>query len=290
LKPFGLRLFHSPLCAWSMAQYHLSPRLAQLCADHTQLADTILSSGLRTTQDLGTLAEDADVAAAKLKVPDGLRATFAEVFAVAKGRASAESEERMHMPLDVLNNEGHLVMTRPRHEIHRQGFCHRGVNVWVICPSSERVLLGQRCMSKDHDPRKWTCVCGRVPAGELSYNAAVDKLADEFNIADGAQVDLMFSMKCQKRMTKGVFAGQTDSVWLDVYVAVLQAEVPVHRILLNVKAKQAASYVPLADLARSFEVQDPSYVHPPNEEYTKKLLHYLEKTCEGSTLRPHAKP
>lgn len=194
------------------------------------------------------------------------------------------------MPLDVLNNEGVLVMTRPRHEIHRQGFWHRGVNVWVICPSTQRVLMGQRCMSKDHDPRKWTCVCGRVPSGDLSYNAAFDKVADEFNIADHVHLDLMFSMKCQKGMTKGVFAGQMDSVWLDVYVGVLEAEVPVHRILLNVKSKQAASYVNLADLTHALEVKDPSYVHPPNEEYTKKLLHYLQKTCAGSTLRPHARP
>lgn len=167
--------------------------------------------------------------------------------------------------------------------VHRQGFWHRAVNVWILCTSTSRVLIGQRSVSKDVDKGKWTCVCGRVPSGELSHTAAVERLEEEFSIRDlpDEQVSLIFSMKCPRKITTGIFAGQDDGAWMDVYVAVLKEEIPIEKLHLDVRAKQAAKYVSLEDLQRNLEVKDDKYVVPSNPEYTKKLFHHLRKTCQA---------
>merc|ERR1739848_657513 len=131
--------------------------------------------------------------------------------------------------------------------------------------------------------RKWTCVCGRVPSGELSHTAVVERLDEEFSIKGlpDEQVSLIFSMKCPRKFSNGLFAGQDDAAWMDVYVAVLQEEIPIERLHLDVRAKQTAKYVYVSDLQRALESQDDEFVIPSNPEYAPKLFHYLRKTCEA---------
>jgi len=203
-----------------------------------------------------------------------------------------EQEEKMHCMLDVLNSEGQFIMSKPRHIVHREGFWHRALNVWVIDLSTARVLIGQRAASKDIDPGKWTCVSGRVPSGELSMNAAVDQLENEFSIKPaqassgiaGAgstsalrEVSLMFSIKCSRDITNGSFAGQRDATWLDVYAACLNEEIPVEKLKLDLRDKQAARYIRLEQLRRAYARRDPEFVIPANEEYIAKLFKYLNK-------------
>eukprot|EP00747_Dinoflagellata_sp_TGD_P168524 gnl/TRDRNA2_/TRDRNA2_195087_c0_seq1.p1 gnl/TRDRNA2_/TRDRNA2_195087_c0~~gnl/TRDRNA2_/TRDRNA2_195087_c0_seq1.p1 ORF type:complete len:275 (-),score=60.57 gnl/TRDRNA2_/TRDRNA2_195087_c0_seq1:63-887(-) len=263
------------------AKRNLSPRLASLVADSDELRDAVMRANLLTTQDLGSLALDLDQAASRLNLSDEARSAFASVFQICRSRAESKDEEKMNMMLDVLNSEGQLIMVRRRCDVHKQGFWHRVVNVWVIVTSTWRVLLGQRAMSKDMDPRRWTCVCGRVPSGELSHTAAEERLETEFSIRDlpHTEISLMFSMKCTRLITRGLFAGQQDAACTDVYVACLKEEIPVEKLHLDVRAKQAAKYVTLEELQSAYNIKDESYVIP-SEEYSKKLFHYLRKTCE----------
>lgn len=261
----------------------MSPRLLELCRDSEEIRNAVMRANLMTTQDLGSLAMDADLAADKLKLSPSARGNFASIFAITKARAENCDQERMHTYLDVLNGEGQLIMRRPRCDVHRQGFWHRAMNVWVLCTSTSRVLMGQRSVSKDVDPRKWTCVCGRVRSGELSHTAAVERLEEEFSIRDlpDEQFSLIFSMKCPRKITEGIFKGQDDGAWMDVYVAVLKEEVPIERLHLDVRAKQAAKYVSLVDLQRALQTKDEDYVIPANPEYLPRLFHYMRKTCEA---------
>jgi len=203
-----------------------------------------------------------------------------------------ERDEKMHCMLDVLNSEGQFIMSKPRYIVHREGFWHRALNVWVIDLSTARVLIGQRAASKDIDPGKWTCVSGRVPSGELSMNAAVDQLENEFSIKPAQassgvaaqvgtsslrEVSLMFSIKCCRDITNGAFAGQRDATWLDVYAACLNEEIPVEKLKLDLRDKQAARYIRLEQLRRAYARRDPEFVIPANEEYIAKLFKYLNK-------------
>jgi len=261
----------------------LSPRLAAVCEESDEIRVAIKSGGIFTTQDLLALGMDADSVASRLRVGGDAKLILARVFTIAKAQAEGHDEERMAQTIDVLNGEGEFIMRRSRGDVHRLGMWHRTVNVWVVCPSTSRVLLGQRAANKDVDSHRWTCVCGRVPSGELSMNTAVARLATEFSIqaVPDQQIFMVFSMKCPRTIESGVFAGQHDGAWADVYLATIEEEIPTARLHLDVRAKQAAKYASLAELQRAYEVKDESYVTPPNDEYIKKLMHYLRKTCKA---------
>jgi isopentenyldiphosphate isomerase len=266
----------------------LSPRLAALCGDHEEIRRAILENDLVNTQDLGSFAPDADVASQRLRLSEPSRAVFTNIFAITKARSEGTDEERVNMVLDVLNGEGQIILKRPRGDVHKHGMWHRAVNVWVICTKTSRVLLGQRAVSKDTDPRRWTCVCGRVPSGELSMSAALERLIAEFSIEvePDSQLSLCFTMKCAKPITKGIFTGQDDGAWMDVYVATLEEEIPVETLQLDARAKQAAKYISIADFQAALESGDDNYVIPPKAEYTKKLFHYLRSVCQAPGYKP----
>lgn len=270
----------------SPAQPCLSPRLEALCGDNAEIREAILAVNIFTTQDLGAFASDAETASNRLKLTGPTRVAFGNVFAFAKARTEGSDEEKMNKMIDVLNSEGHLIMQRPRCDVHQNGFWHRAVNVWVVCPSTSRVLLGQRAITKDVDPRKWTCVCGRVPSGELSMNAAIDQLHSELSIdvEPDKQITLAFRMKCPRKIEDGVFAGLLDGAWIDVYIARIPDEIAIDKLHLDVRMKQAAKYISKDELQIAFACKDPQFVIPPLEEYGEKLFHNLRKACQGRGL------
>eukprot|EP00929_Paragymnodinium_shiwhaense_P070641 TRINITY_DN35782_c0_g1_i1.p1 TRINITY_DN35782_c0_g1~~TRINITY_DN35782_c0_g1_i1.p1 ORF type:complete len:312 (-),score=51.72 TRINITY_DN35782_c0_g1_i1:176-1111(-) len=274
------------------AERCFSPRLGALCQGHESIAVALAQAEILSTQDLSAFAPDADIACDRLKLPEDLRGEFVTIFCITKARDEGTDEERMNVFLDVMNAEGDILFKKTRGDIHRNGFWHRAMNVWLICPSTSRVLMGQRSASKDMDPRKWTCVCGRVPTGELSMTATLDRLVDEFSIEvePDTQLSLIFSMKHKKTITRGFFAGQEDATWLDIYVAQMNDEIPVEKLQLNPKAKQAAKWISLEELQRAILQKDDNYVQLPTDEYAKKLLHYLKTVCRGADYKPWHAP
>lgn len=264
----------------------LSPRLACLCADHIDIRNAILAAGLSTTLDMCGLPKDPDVAADRLRLDEPSRVHFRHIFSIIRKRAEDTDAARMSQVLDVLNAEGDVIMRKTRLDVHRGGFWHRAVNVWVLCPSTSRVLLGQRAATKDMHPLKWTCVCSRVPSGELSMNCAVARLNTEFAINAEADRDisLIFRLKCAKDMTNGVFAGHQDAAWIDVYVACFDEEIPIEMLHVDVEHKVNAKYVTVAELEKAYKEHDEGFVQPPEQEYCKRLLFHLKKICRDHAM------
>lgn len=273
----------------TLAKRSLSPRLACLCADNDEIRGALLRYNLLSTEAFETLGEDMDVVASELRLTESSRPAFRKLFNLTKVKSDISEEDRMNQMVDVLNGEGQLIMKRPRSDVHSLGFWHRGVNVWVLCTSTWRILVGQRSICKDMHPCQWTCVCGRVASGELSRTAALERLKVELSIS-GLHEDemaLAFSLKCPREFDKGLFAGQKDQVLLDVYVAFLSAEIPVEKLYLDVRAKHAAKYIPVEELQRAYETNDDGYVIPSNEEYSVRLFHYLRKQREALSRPVH---
>lgn len=196
-----------------------------------------------------------------------------------------EMDEKMNMMLDVLDSEGHFIMSKPRSVVHKEGFWHRALNVWVVDMSTGNVLIGQRPITKGIDPGKWTCVTGRVESGQLSLTSALEQLFGETSIkmedSLEGQMQLMFSIKCAHQITNGVFAGQRDATWLDVYAACLQETIPIEQMKLDTKDKQAAKYISIDKLHEAYVEKNPDFVIPSNEEYTRKLFQYLRTLIDS---------
>lgn len=267
----------------SMGMGHeLSPRLETLVRHHgdDELRSKLIEHQVFSVSDLGNLAMDAEAAATSLEIAPDRKGLFEAIFATAQAAVDSAYEKKMYSPLDVLDGGGAFIMSRPRYIVHRDGFWHRAVNVWVLCIDTGRVLLGQRASTKDIDPNKWTCICGRVPSGDFSFNAAMEQLSSEVGLKGlelDADVSLAFSMKSMRTITQGVFNGQSDATWLDVYVATLATEVPLERLHLDVADKQDVKYITIDQLRDAYDRKDPDFVLPANHEYLAKLFRYLTK-------------
>lgn len=267
----------------------LSPRLASLLADSSELQDALVMNEVFTSQELAYVGIDAEDVATRLGLSQPARQTFPGIFAFVRDKAGKSMEAKMGRPLDVLSDSGEMIMRRTRADIHQKGFWHRVVNVWVICPETARVLIGQRAVSKDMDPEKWTCACGRVNAGDSSMDAAVEYLYAEFGITARPDVELSlgFNVKCPRDITRGLFNGQIDKAWIDVYVCRLDQEVPMEMVQLDVSTKRAARYIEVHELEKALIEQDPTFVIPTNEEYAKKLLHVMKRMCADEGKKQH---
>mmetsp|Transcript_59682 Transcript_59682/g.129255 ORF Transcript_59682/g.129255 Transcript_59682/m.129255 type:complete len:272 (+) Transcript_59682:86-901(+) len=267
----------------------LSPRLSALCGENSPdvelklVRGALLNDGLLSIEALSPLAMDTEAEAERLGLFGSARRAFTGIAAVARARVEGADEERKSQLFDVLNAEGEIIMAKTREDIHRNGFWHRAINVWVLSTSTSRVLLGQRSVGKEENQGRWTCACARLPRGELSMSFATQCLFSEFSIGvvPDKQLSLLFSIKCPRPILKGLFVGQHDKAWIDVYVACLEQETPVEKLSLDLREKRAAKYVTLDELQAAFESNSEDIVVPSAAEYSAKLLWHLRRLCKG---------
>ncbi len=85
--------------------------------------------------------------------------------------------------LEVVTENGEIIKTLPRSEIHgNPSLMHRVVHVLVF-NSSKELLLQKRSMSKDVAPGKWdTSVGGHVSSGETLEEAVKREMEEELGI------------------------------------------------------------------------------------------------------------
>ena len=85
--------------------------------------------------------------------------------------------------LDILDENGRVIGSAPRSEIHARGLLHRVVHV-VVRDHAGRLLLQKRAASKDTHPGMWdTSVGGHVGSGESIPSSAVRETYEELGIA-----------------------------------------------------------------------------------------------------------
>ncbi len=87
--------------------------------------------------------------------------------------------------LDVVNENGEVINTLPRSEIHgNPSLLHRVVHVLVF-NSKDELLLQKRSMKKDVAPGRWdTSVGGHVDSGETIEEALLRETEEELGIKD----------------------------------------------------------------------------------------------------------
>lgn len=91
----------------------------------------------------------------------------------------------MKEPLDVLDEQGRVVATLPREEVHARGLLHRCVHVFVRTPRGA-LWVQRRSLDRRLWPGRWTSsVSGHVDAGEGEGEAAVREAREELGLALG---------------------------------------------------------------------------------------------------------
>lgn len=111
---------------------------------------------------------------------------------------------------DVVDRADHVIGRAPRAEVHRQGWLHRAVHLWVSNAAGE-VFLQKRSRWKDSSPGLWdSSASGHVDAGEGYDDSVVREAAEEL----GLVLD-----RCPPQIGRADACEETGNEFVRVYAA-----------------------------------------------------------------------
>ena len=119
--------------------------------------------------------------------------------------------------IDILNTDGEKTgESQSYEEIHKKGYIHRTVHVWLI-NSKKQLLLQKRSTSKRAHPGMWdVSVGGHISAGQTSLEAAKRETKEELGIDLPYEAfDKLFTIRQPKIQHKIDFI---DEEFNDVYL------------------------------------------------------------------------
>jgi isopentenyl-diphosphate delta-isomerase type 1 len=172
---------------------------------------------------------------------------------------------------DVLDEHGKSTgKVCPRSIIHRNGYFHATVHIWVI-NKSRSILLQKRSENKDTHPGLWDISCaGHLSAGDTPLDAAVRELNEELGIS----VDSHSCFQFLSRVYKSYISPDNlikDNEFSDIYV--LQIE-DTTKIEFCSQEISEVKYVSAMEFEQMVAASDPDLVNH-YEEYMK-IIDYLK--------------
>jgi isopentenyl-diphosphate delta-isomerase type 1 len=88
-----------------------------------------------------------------------------------------------HEPLEVVDEQDRVIGVQKRSEIHRKGWRHRSVHIFIF-NSRDELYLQQRSPAKDQYPGHWdSSAAGHVDPGETPAETAHRELGEELGTA-----------------------------------------------------------------------------------------------------------
>ncbi len=115
--------------------------------------------------------------------------------------------------LEIVDENDTVIGTATREEIHRFGYLHRSVHVFVF-DHKGRLFVQRRSATKDRHPLKLdSSAAGHVDPGESYFDAAKRELFEELGITDGIE-HLLNVAACDITDNEhvGLFAAFTDAI------------------------------------------------------------------------------
>lgn len=114
---------------------------------------------------------------------------------------------------DRLDHEG-KPLTMGKMEVHRRGFLHRAVSVFIFSDKNE-LLLQRRADKKYHSPNKWSNTCCTHPLPEETpFLAAQRRLTEEMGLTTTLIEVFVFSYKAD--VGGGLIENEFDHVFFGV--------------------------------------------------------------------------
>jgi isopentenyl-diphosphate delta-isomerase type 1 len=174
---------------------------------------------------------------------------------------------------DVLDEYGNLTgKVCPRSIVHRNGYYHATVHIWVINKSGS-ILLQKRSGTKDTHPGLWDISCaGHLSAGDTPLDAAVRELNEELGISVDSPSCFQFLFRVYKsyRSPDNMIK---DNEFSDVYV--LQVE-DTTKITFCPQEISEVKYISVAEFEQMVVDSEPDLVNH-DVEYKKIIDHLKSK-------------
>lgn len=172
---------------------------------------------------------------------------------------------------DVLDQDGKSIgQVCPRSLVHRNGYYHATVHIWVVNEAGE-VLLQKRSMQKDTHPGLWDISCaGHLSAGDTPLDAAVRELYEELGISIDSPSRFQFLFR---RFHSYLSPDKSikDNEFSDVYILNVTSN---ETVRFSPEEIAEVTYVTPATLEKMVSTADPGLV--PHEEEYGKILEFLK--------------
>ncbi|SHH65081.1 NUDIX hydrolase [Winogradskyella jejuensis] len=177
--------------------------------------------------------------------------------------------------LDIVDAEGHPTgKTALKSEIHKNGWYHNTVHLWLYTNSGE-ILLQQRSHKKAIYPLLWdVSVAGHIDAGETFTEAAVRETNEEI----GLQLKETDLIKIGKHLHKSIYNNGDikDFEFHQVYIA--QLKVDLNQLTPQqdeVEALKLVTFNEFENLLKHSETN--SHFIASNSAYYKFVLEHIKK-------------
>ena len=176
--------------------------------------------------------------------------------------------------LDVLNNKGEVIGSKPRKDVLKDGDLHRTIHVWIINDYNE-LLLQKRNPNKDTFPNLWAIsTAGHVMSGESSVEAALRELKEELSLkVKEEDLKLLFTIKRKQELDE-----YKINCFDDVYL--LHYNLDIEKTKLQKSELTDLMFIDYHKLKEVYENNDERFV-PASEEHDK-LFKYLDKQTKKS--------
>lgn len=126
--------------------------------------------------------------------------------------------------LDILDKNGNKTgESKPRKEVHSNGYWHKGVHIWII-NSKKELLVQRRSANKDVYPNKlYISVAGHPVSGEEEIESIKREFHEEIGVElDISKLEYLFTFSQEVIENEGKFL---DNQFYDVYLIEMDLDI-----------------------------------------------------------------
>jgi len=178
--------------------------------------------------------------------------------------------------ITVLDHHGNPTnFNRAREIVHRRGYLHKSVHVWIVNKQGE-VLLQKRSSNVEVSKNLWGCSCtGHVKTGQNSIETVRDEILEELgvdiNSISNKNVVKINSLRHHYEDDDNLYH---DNEINDVYLVEIDKEISDY--IINSEVVDEIKYMPLSDFIDDYNSNNDQYVNSHLEEY-KFIFRYLKE-------------
>ncbi len=159
--------------------------------------------------------------------------------------------------IDILDEQGNLTgKTGTREEVHKKGYWHRAINVFMINKDNQ-LLIQKRAASKKKHPNLWDYSCaGHLSAGDSSISGAMREIEEELGIKVEEKNMKLIDTLLKSYSPKPDFF---ENEFQDIYLCL--QDIAAEEITLQLEEVAEAKYIPFKEYKQRILEEDKEFVN-----------------------------
>lgn len=159
--------------------------------------------------------------------------------------------------IDILDEAGNLTgKTESREEVHKKGYWHRAINVFIINKDNQ-LLIQKRAANKKKHPNLWDYSCaGHLSAGDSSILGAMREIEEELGVKiKEGNMKLIDTLLKSYSPKPGFFENEFQDIYLCLQ------DIAMEEITLQLEEVAEAKYIDFEDYKQKVLAEDKDFVN-----------------------------